>query len=68
MGHSLGDEILTLMRCHSCGFSQLYKTWGWKSVCSRADNSKGIKGKINFFDFVFFLKVFLCFTVTHFMA
>ena len=47
MRHSLGDEPLTLTRYHSCGLRQLYKALeGWKSVCGRAFNLKGIKGKI----------------------
>ena len=47
MGHSLGEEPLTLMRFHSCGL-QLYEDFeGWKHVCDRAYNLKGIKGKIS---------------------
>ena len=57
MGHSPVDEPLTLTRCHSCGLSQLYEALGWKSVCGRAYNLKGIKRKI----FLSFL-----FTVAHF--
>ena len=34
MWHSQGDESQTLMRCHSCGLSQLYEALeGWNSVC-----------------------------------
>ena len=33
MGHSLGDEPLTLMRCHICELPQLYEAFeGWKSI------------------------------------
>ena len=49
MGRKLGDEPLTLMRCHSCGMAQVYEALWWKSVCGRAYNLKGIKGKISFF-------------------
>ena len=34
MGHSPGDEPLTLTRYHSCGLQQLYEALeGWKSIC-----------------------------------
>ena len=34
MGCSSGDELMTLMICHSCGLPQLYEALeGWKSVC-----------------------------------
>ena len=50
MGHSLGDEPLTLTRCHSCGLPQLHEACeGWKSVYGRAYNLKGIKGKFSVF-------------------
>ena len=50
MERSLGDEHLTMTRCHSCVLPQLYEALeGWKSVCGRAYNLKGIKGKFLFF-------------------
>ena len=56
MGSSLGNELLTLMRCHSCGLPQLYEALeGWKSVCGQAYNLNGIKGKISVF--LHFLKL-----------
>ena len=54
MGHNPGDKPQTLTRCRSCGSSQLYKAFGWKSACDRANSLKGIKLKIYFF----FLKLF----------
>ena len=43
MERSLGDEHLTMTRCHSCVLPQLYEALeGWKSVCGRAYNLKGI--------------------------
>ena len=61
MGHSRDDEPLILTRCHSCGLSQLYEALEeWKSVCSRAYNLKGIRGKIS----VFLLFLRLCFSFT----
>ena len=49
IGRSPGDEPLTLTRCHSSGLLQLYEALErWKSVCGRAYNVKGIKGKICF--------------------
>ena len=55
-GECMGDETLTLTRCHSCGLPQLYEVLeGRKSVCDRAYNLKGIKGKI----YVFILFVIL---------
>ena len=60
MGHSQGDEPLTLTRFHCCGLPQLYEALeGWKSVYARAYNLKGIKGKFS---------VFFSFTLAHFMA
>ena len=56
MRHSLGDEPLTLTRCHSCGLSQLYEACGWKFVC-------GLKRKILFFlklCFFFYCSSFYC--------
>ena len=48
MGSSPGDEPLTLTRCYSCGLSELYEAFeGWKCVCGRAYNLKGIKGKFS---------------------
>ena len=42
MGRSPWDEPLTLTRCHSCGFPQLYEVFeGWNSVCGRAYNLRG---------------------------
>ena len=55
MEHSQRDKHHTLTRCHSCGLSQVYVAFWWKSVCGRAYNIKGIMGKF----FSFFLK--LCF-------
>ena len=64
IGHSQGDEPLTSPRCHSYGLPQLYETCGWKSVCGRAFNLKGVKGK-NYFS-LFFPK--LCFSFIHFIS
>ena len=61
MGCNLGDEPLTLMRCHSSGLPQLYEALGWKFVCDQDYNFKGIMGKISFF-----LKLCFSFTVAHF--
>ena len=38
LGHSPGDEPLTLTRCYSCGLSQLYEALGdgGSSVAKRA--------------------------------
>ena len=56
MGRCPGDEPLTLTRCHSCGLPQLYEALeGWKSVCGRVYNLKGIKGKFSVF--LLFLKL-----------
>ena len=55
IGCSLGDEPKILVRCHSCGLSQLYEAFGWNSVCGQADNLKGIKGNIFFFFFLSFV-------------
>ena len=66
IGRSPGDEPLTLTRCHSCGLPQLYEAFGWKSVCGRVYNLKGIKGKISFL--LLFLKLCFSFTVAHFMT
>ena len=66
MGNSPGDETQTLMRCHSCGFSQLYEACGWKSVCGQAYKLKSIKG--NIYSLLFFLKLCFSFTGAHFMA
>ena len=61
MGRSLGDGLLTLTRCHSCGLPQLYETCeGWKSICGRAYNLKGIKRKFS----VSLLLLKLCFSFT----
>ena len=44
-GRSPGDAPLTLTRWHSCGLPHLYEALeGWKSICGRAYNLKGIKG------------------------
>ena len=61
MGHHPRDESQILMRCHSCGLTQLYEACGWEYICDHAYNLKGIKVKID---------SFLCFsfTVAHFMA
>ena len=49
MGRNPGDEPLTLTRCHSCGVQQLHEALeGWKSVCGRGYNLKGIKVTICF--------------------
>ena len=38
-GVALGNEPLTLARCHSCGLPHLYEALeGWTSVCGRAYN------------------------------
>ena len=67
MNHGPEDEPLTLTRCHSCGLPQLYEACeGWKSVCGRGYNLKGIKG--NFSVFLLFLGLLFSFTVAHFMA
>ena len=66
MGHSPGDELLNLTRCHSYGMPKLYEALeDLKSVCGRAYNLKGIKGKV-----LFFFSFLSCFssTVAHFMA
>ena len=40
-------ELLILTRCHSVGLRQLSEALeGWKYVCGRVYNLKGIKGKI----------------------
>ena len=53
MGPSSGDEPFTMMRCHSCGLSQLYEAFvGGKSVCGQAYNLKG-----TFSGFLFFPKL-----------
>ena len=50
MGRSPRDELLTLTRCHSCGFPRLCETLErWKSVCYREYNLKGIKEKFSVF-------------------
>ena len=59
MRYSPGDEPHTLMRYHSCGLSQLYEVCAWKSVCGRAYNLKGIKGKTYFFSFLSFVSLLL---------
>ena len=64
MGCSPGDEPLTLTRCHRCGLPQLYE--GWKSVCGRAYNLKGIN--VKFSVFLLFLKLNFSFTVALFLA
>ena len=65
MGLSPGDEPLTLTRCYSCGLPQLYGDLeGWKSVCGRAYNFQGIKGKICFL----FLKLCVSFTCRSFQG
>ena len=53
MGHSPGDELQTLARCHSCELPQLYEACGCKSGCGRAYNLKSIKGIV----FLHFLKL-----------
>ena len=65
MGRSSGDEPLALTRCHSCWLPQLYEALeGWKSVCERAYNLKGIKGKI--YVCLLFLKLLFLFSCTSF--
>ena len=62
MGRTPSDEPLTLTRCYSCGLPQLCEAFeGFKSVCSRTYNLKGIKEKFSVF-------LYLCFsfTVPHF--
>ena len=50
MGHSPGDEPLTLKRCHSCGLPQQYKpVRGGSPSVAELNNLKGIKGKISVF-------------------
>ena len=45
MMRSPGNEPMTLTKSHSCGLPQLYEAFeGWKSICGRAYNLKGIKG------------------------
>ena len=67
MGCSPEVEPLTLTRCHNCGLPHLYEALEvWKSVCSRANNLKGIKGKS--FVILLFLKLCFSFTLAHFMA
>ena len=64
---SVWDEPLTLMKCHICGLPQLYEALeGWKSICGRAHNLKGIKG--NYLVFFSFFKLCFSFIVAHFMA
>ena len=59
MAHSPGDEPLTLTRCHSYGLPKLYEACkGWKSVCGRVYNLKGIKGKFPVF-LLFYCSYFL---------
>ena len=60
MGHSSGDEPLTLTRCHS------YMKPVKKFFCGRAYNLKGIKGKFSVF--LIFLKLCFTFTVALFLA
>ena len=56
-----------MTRCHICGLSQLYEALeGCKSVCDRAYNLKGIKGKFSVF--LLFLKLCFSITVAHSMA
>ena len=62
MGHSLGDEPLTLTRCHS--YMKPLKD-GSPSV-GQAYNLKGIKGKCSVF--LLLLKLYFSFTVAHFMT
>ena len=52
MGRSPGHESQTLTRCHSCGLPQLYEEYGWRFVCGRAYNLKGINEKIYLFSFL----------------
>ena len=52
MGHSQGDESLTLMRCHSCGLPHLNEALGERSLWLSLQ-FKGHKGEN------FFLKVLL---------
>ena len=64
MGHSPEDELMTLT---SCGLPQLYEAFeGWKSVCSRAYNLKGIKGKFSVF--LLFLKFCFSFYCSSFLG
>ena len=56
-------ECMTLTRCYSCGLPQPYEVSGWKFVCGKAYNFKGIKGKISF---LFFPKLCSSFTVVHY--
>ena len=51
-GNAWGTEnkYLTLKKRHSCGLTQLYEPLqGWKSICGRGYNLKGIKGKFSVF-------------------
>ena len=63
-GRSPRDELLTLTKCPSCVLIHLYEALGWKSVCARVYNLKGIKEKI--YLFFFFLRLCFSFTVAHF--
>ena len=43
----------TLTRCQNCGLSELYEACGYKSVCGRAHNLKGIRvNLLLFFSFM----------------
>ena len=64
---SLGNEPLTLTRCHNCGWPHLYEAFvRWKLVLWLNLQLKGIKGKCSVF--FFFLKLCFSFTVAHFLA
>ena len=53
MGRSPGHEPMALTRCHSCALPQVYEALGWKSICGRAYNLKGKRGKfLSFLSFV----------------
>ena len=65
MGHSQGDELLTLTRCHGSGLAQLYEALGWKFSSWPSLQLKGHKGEICF---LFSPSLsFDSFTVVHFM-
>ena len=54
LGHSPGDELLTLMRCLSCWLLQLYEDpLGWRVICDQTYNLCGKKGGRFFFFLLF---------------
>ena len=65
-GIARGINLISLTKCHCCGLSQLYEASELKSVCGRAYNLKGIKGKFSVF--LHFLKLCFSFTVAHLLV